>query len=77
MTSAAAAETRVAAIPVLARRADPETRALLSAVAADNSAAEALRTIEEQLELWRSVGTIFQGICLGSLLLLAAVGLAD
>ncbi len=84
VTSAAAAETRVAAIPVLARRADPEMRALLSAVAADDSvdasvreaAAEALETIEEQLEFWRSVGTIFQGISLGSVLLLAAVGLA-
>ena len=83
-TSSATAEVRIDGIRVLSKFAYPDVRALLSAIVADSSAdatvreaaTEAVRTIEEELDFWRSVGTIFQGISLGSVLLLAAVGLA-
>ena len=73
---------RQTALETLAEFADPDVRSLLSRVAAvaDDPMAEAARValqeIEERLALWRAVGNIFQGISLGSVLLLAAVGLA-
>ncbi|MAF94323.1 MAG: urea ABC transporter permease subunit UrtB [Rhodospirillaceae bacterium] len=74
---------RLDAIKVLSSSATPETRALLGSVAASETDAGikkaaqlALTEIEERLALWNAVGNVFQGISLGSVLLLAAVGLA-
>ncbi len=73
---------RQTALESLAEFADPDVRSLLSRVAAAagdpmaEAARVALQEIEERLALWRAVGNIFQGISLGSVLLLAAVGLA-
>lgn len=72
---------RLAAITVLGDFADPDVRALLGQLAGgDGAVAEAaskeLSRIEENLALWAAIGSIFQGISLGSVLLLAAVGLA-
>ena len=79
-------EARRAALGVLAETADPEVRALLrqflAGLGADadpalrKAARAALDDIESQLAFWSFVANLFQGISLGSVLLLAAVGLA-
>ena len=69
------------AIATLSVFAVPEVRSLLGAIA--NSKAsdrvraatiKALIDIESRLAFWNGVGNVFQGISLGSVLLLAAVG---
>jgi urea transport system permease protein len=85
-TRAGAAETaeqRLASIGDLAGFPDPEVRSLLANVAAADSdagvraaAAVALKRVEQRLALWGVLGNVFQGVSLGSVLLLAAVGLA-
>jgi urea transport system permease protein len=81
--SAEMPEQRVAAIGELAGFPDPEVRSLLASVAnADQdadvrtAAAAALERVEQRLALWGALGNVFQGVSLGSVLLLAAVGLA-
>ena len=75
-------ERRRVALEVLADFADPDVRSLLAAIASvkgdplADGAKRALAKIEERLALWHAVSNIFQGISLGSVLLLAAVGLA-
>ncbi len=83
-------ETRVAAVKTLALDAGPDTRALLSQIAAvdgegkpvETDAAvreavvEALDELESRLAFLHGVENVFQGISLGSVLLLAAIGLA-
>ncbi|MFP6734302.1 MAG: urea ABC transporter permease subunit UrtB [Rhodospirillales bacterium] len=74
---------RLAAIATLSAFAVPEVRSLLGAIANSKTsdavraaAAKALVDIESRLAFWNGVGNVFQGISLGSVLLLAAVGLA-
>jgi urea transport system permease protein len=72
---------RLAAIQTLGNFADPDVRSLLGGLAVgDGEVAQAagitLRRIDESLVLWGAVGNVFQGVSLGSVLLLAAVGLA-
>jgi len=83
---------RLEAIGVLADYADPEVRSRLTALVARAeasgdaatpedeavraAAAEAIEAIEARLEVWRTVASLYQGISLGSVLLLAAIGLA-
>lgn len=73
---------REAALVILADFADPDVRSLLSRIAAatddplSKKSAVALDKIEERLAFWQVVGNIFRGISLGSVLLLAAIGLA-
>jgi len=75
-------EIRQAALESLADFVDPDVRGLLSSVAANPNdpladlAQEALRKIDGKLAFWNFVGNIFYGVSLGSVLLLAAVGLA-
>ncbi len=83
-------ETRVAALQVLGEFTDPEVRALAAGIlvtdgdgnpteadaAVRAAAEEALKSIEEGLAVAGLVANIFQGISLGSVLLLAAIGLA-
>ncbi len=71
-----------AAIVVLSNRGDGDAMALLSiaaksksAVIAENARA-AIARIEHQLALWGVFQNIFYGLSLGSVLLLAAIGLA-
>jgi urea transport system permease protein len=85
-TRAAAADTlerRLSSIEDLAGFPDPEVRSLLANVAATDAdagvreaAAVALKRVEQRLALWGVLGNVFQGVSLGSVLLLAAVGLA-
>ena len=80
--SSNAPAARVAALEVLAEFADPDVRGLLTAMAADKNdplagrAAEALKNIASKLAFWDLMGNVFYGVSLGSVLLLAAIGLA-
>ena len=71
-----------AAILVLSNRGDGDALALLSIAAKSKSAAiaenarAAIARIEHQLALWGVFQNIFYGLSLGSVLLLAAIGLA-
>ena len=73
---------RKAALAFLSQFTDPELRGLLGRVAAApgdplaGKAAKALLEIEDRLAFWQTIELIFQGVSLGSVLLLAAVGLA-
>jgi urea transport system permease protein len=74
---------RMAAVRELGRFADPDVRSLLASLSATDpdpdvskAAAVALAGVEQRLALWSVAGNLFQGISLGSVLLLAAVGLA-
>ncbi len=79
-------EQRIAAAGTLARFGDPDVRSLLAGIAESNDAADtaglkqaaaaALAKVEAKLAIWSAVGSLFQGISLGSVLVLAAVGLA-
>ncbi|MFO1154056.1 MAG: urea ABC transporter permease subunit UrtB [Rhodospirillales bacterium] len=83
LTTDRPAEERVAAAETLARFADREVASHLASVlagTAEPAVATAIKasltTIEGKLAVWSAVGNLFQGISLGSVLLLAAVGLA-
>jgi urea transport system permease protein len=73
---------RLAAIETIKSRGDQDAVALLSNVAAMSSgkvtsAAEAAAAaIQSRLALWRNVQNVWYGLSLGSVLLLAAIGLA-
>lgn len=80
---AAAPADRIRAVERLASSPDREVGSLLAALAnteADplvrTAAQAASAKVETRLALWAAVGNLFQGISLGSVLLLAAVGLA-
>ncbi|MCW5730360.1 MAG: urea ABC transporter permease subunit UrtB [Alphaproteobacteria bacterium] len=84
LTLAGAAEeaARLEAVAVLARRGDRESLAILAPLAARGEgelsrAAEAARqAIEHELRLWEIGQNVWYGVSLGSVLLLAAIGLA-
>ncbi len=76
-------QARIEAAKVLGDFTDPDVSALLSKVAAnaDDDAVKAMAqdmqvSVENRLATWAFVGNLFQGVSLGSVLLLAAVGLA-
>jgi urea transport system permease protein len=72
----------LAAVDVIRQRADQESLALLSSLPAATSApvmknaSAAIRAIKNRLALWEAVQDAWFGISLGSVLLLAAIGLA-
>lgn len=81
--------TRLEAIAALEDFGDPSVRSMLTALllrdgetwrepdeAIRAAAQDAVNAIEAQLELWRFAGSLFEGFSLGSILLLAAIGLA-
>ena len=79
-----AAADRVASIAILGKSDAAEVRAILNRLASENekdasvraAAAIALDAVEDRLVLYRAIGGVFQGVSLGSVLLLAAIGLA-
>jgi urea transport system permease protein len=82
LNSSAAEDDKLAAIEVVEGRADRDALALLAAVrnGADGkvrAAAEAaVKSIESELALWEAGQNVWYGLSLGSVLLLAAIGLA-
>ncbi|MBV9051477.1 MAG: urea ABC transporter permease subunit UrtB [Hyphomicrobiales bacterium] len=81
-TADAAQEDRLDAIKVVRDRGDQDAMALLRSIGADapasvKSAAEvAAASVENRLALWAIVQNAWYGLSLGSVLLLAAIGLA-
>ncbi|BAT58827.1 high-affinity branched-chain amino acid transport system permease protein LivH [Variibacter gotjawalensis] len=78
-----ASETdKLDAVAVLRARGDQEAKALLSSLPADSptnvktAAQSAVAAIESNLALWATAQNAWYGISLGSVLLLAAIGLA-
>jgi len=74
---------KVIAIDQLSHYSEPDVRALLGNIALNDeseivrdAAQKALERVEQDLARWALLGNLFQGISLGSVLLLAAVGLA-
>ena len=72
---------RIAAVGVIAARGDMEARAYLSSLtgqppAVAQAAATAIAAIQRQEQLWSLAQGVFYGLSLGSVLLLAAAGLA-
>jgi urea transport system permease protein len=82
--TAGTSEQRIAAISVLSRSTDPEIRSLLGQFASsgdlDPAVRKALEAAQRRLEqrlMWIGFAeNLFQGLSLGSVLLLAAIGLA-
>ncbi|MEW6133491.1 MAG: urea ABC transporter permease subunit UrtB [Pseudomonadota bacterium] len=81
----AKADARLAAVEALADNATPNTRNLLlplldPKIEADervrNAAKASLKVIESRLAIGETIGQVFSGLSLGSILLLAALGLA-
>jgi urea transport system permease protein len=72
----------LAAIPVLAARGDQASLSYLGAVAngaagpVKDAAAKAVRDIKSELAMWSAAQNVWYGLSLGSVLLLAAIGLA-
>ena len=82
LSSTDAGETdRLAAISVLASRADIDSRSLMAGLtgqppAVSAAAAAAIGAIDFRLQIWSVAQSIYYGLSLGSVLLLAAAGLA-
>jgi urea transport system permease protein len=82
LAGSGAAEEKIAAIRVLSDAGDRDSLALLNTVAnaggdaVSEAAATAVARIEEALAAWSGVQNIIYGLSLGSVLLLAAIGLS-
>ena len=80
--ASAAENDKVVAIGVIRDRADQDSRGLLAGLPAGQSpavqkaAADAIASIDNRLALWNMVQNAWYGLSLGSVLLLAAIGLA-
>ena len=78
----AAEATRLDAVAAIRDRGDQDALGLLSSVPADapasvrKAAADGITAIQNSLALWSSVQNAWYGLSLGSVLLLAAIGLA-
>jgi len=76
-------QARIQATQTLAEYTDPDVAALLGKIVASEkdqavvkAASEAQASVKSGLATWAFFGNLFQGVSLGSVLLLAAVGLA-
>jgi urea transport system permease protein len=74
---------KIAAVAVLRERGDRDALALLNRLTADgddpqlqNAAAGALAAVQRSLRMWEAGQNVWYGVSLGSVLLLAAIGLA-
>jgi urea transport system permease protein len=82
LKSDAPTSDKLAAVETLAGRGDRDALAHLRAVAGGPegalkvAASDAAREIEQRLELWNVAQNVWYGVSLGSVLLLAAIGLA-
>jgi urea transport system permease protein len=82
MLPAAKEIDKLNAIAVIRDRMDQQARALLGSLPTDleptveRAAADAIAAIDQHLERWRQAQHLWHGISLGSVLLLAAIGLA-
>ena len=82
LSSDAAEAARIEAVGVIRGRGDQDAKSLLSSLPADappavaRAAAAAVKAIQGNLAIWDSAQNAWYGLSLGSVLLLAAIGLA-
>ena len=80
LTSDAAEADKLAAVATMRARADRDSLDVLKSVSGDDAVAtaanDAIEEIEQILALWSAGQNVFYGLSLGSVLLLAAIGLA-
>ncbi|MDP2410474.1 MAG: urea ABC transporter permease subunit UrtB [Pseudolabrys sp.] len=82
MSDDASPDNKIAAIAVIRDRSDQESLALMSGLPANAppevraAATDAIAKIQSNLAIWRTVQNFWYGLSLGSVLLLAAIGLA-
>jgi urea transport system permease protein len=82
LASSAAEAEKIQAIELIRARGDQDARALLLATAAASSGAlkaaaeKAVTSVEGDLAMWTAAQNVWYGLSLGSVLLLAAIGLA-
>ena len=75
-------EDKINAVTVMRDRGDQDARGLLAGLPADQPAAvqraatDAIKAIDDRLALWSTAQNAWYGLSLGSVLLLAAIGLA-
>lgn len=75
-------EEKISAVEILRRQGDQDALALLSSLPSGtpkevlNAASKAAEAIQSKLAAWNAVQNVWYGISLGSVLLLAAIGLA-
>lgn len=80
--ASASENDKIAAIGIIKDRADQDARGLLAGLpsgqgpAVQKAAADAITSIDNRLALWNMVQNAWYGLSLGSVLLLAAIGLA-
>src|SRR5256714_11727271 len=80
--SGAAENDKIAAVAIIKDRADQDARGLLAGLpsgqppAVQKAATDAIVSIDNRLALWNMVQNAWYGLSLGSVLLLAAIGLA-
>jgi urea transport system permease protein len=73
---------KIAAVAVIRDRGDQDARGMLAGlpagqpIAVQRAAADAIKSIDDRLALWSAVQNAWYGLSLGSVLLLAAIGLA-
>ncbi|MGE0061507.1 MAG: urea ABC transporter permease subunit UrtB [Xanthobacteraceae bacterium] len=78
----AAAEDRIAAIGIIRARGGQDAVSILSGIPADapepvrQAASAAINSVQQNLAIWNAVQNTWYGLSLGSVLLLAAIGLA-
>ena len=80
-TDSASEDDRLSAVEVLRQRGDIDSRSLLASLsnqpaAVAQAAAAAVTAIDWNLQLWGVLQSVYYGLSLGSVLLLAAAGLA-
>ncbi len=81
-SSAVSEPERVSAVRLIAARGDQDALAVLAGLPADSpaavkaAAADGIATIQRSLEMWGIAQNVWYGLSLGSVLLLAAIGLA-
>jgi urea transport system permease protein len=80
-SSDAAESDRLAAVGTLRARGDIDARSFLGSLSSQppsvaNAASTAITAIDRQLQLWSYAESVYYGLSLGSVLLLAAAGLA-
>ena len=82
LSDTASDEDKLAAVEIIRQRGDQDALGLLSSLPAETSApvaksaAAAIAAIKNSLTVWEAVQNAWYGISLGSVLLLAAIGLA-
>jgi len=82
LNSDAAEDAKIAAVATIAEKSDQQARSILLSAAGEAEGAladaldKAVKSVERDLAMWSAAQNVWYGLSLGSVLLLAAIGLA-